>query len=464
MKGILKKKPEEIDEQQLNAEAEAIEPKDAKKHKIISTIVNVILVIAIVIAATATYTSYVSTSGNGVPTVLGLRVFSIQTDSMYPTLNPGDLIIDKAVKDSSQLQVGDIITYWTVINGERVLNTHRISQIYDGGGHLIFETKGDNNSISDSLTVHESEVVGIYSSRIAGVGKVFDYLQTSTGFLIVVVVPVFLFFLYYLIQFFRVLFEYQNVKNRIKYEQERGRTEDLIDAEKRKQEESHKAERQRIEAELREKLKAEMAAEEAKAAAESAAAEEVRRMIESSLRPHMEERSLRLLLETAIAGANRAVYTRSGQSGGALTGMGSTLCAAVVSDGTALVANVGDSRCYLLRQGELTQVTEDHTAVAVLLRQGLLSPEEAAHHPDRHAITRAIGVEPEVQPDYTVIDLLRGDALLLCSDGLYNALPPGELAGTLQEILRGGDIHTLIAKANAAGGPDNITAVLIHNR
>ena len=183
------------------------------------------------------------------------------------------------------------------------------------------------------------------------------------------------------------------------------------------------------------------------------AAEEVRRMIESSLRSHMEERSLRLLLETAIAGANRAVYTRSGQSGGALTGMGSTLCAAVVSDGTALVG-----------QGELIQVTEDHTAVAVLLRQGLLSPEEAAHHPDRHAITRAIGVEPEVQPDYTVIDLLRGDALLLCSDGLYNTLPPGELAGTLQEILQGGDIHTLIAKANAAGGPDNITAVLIHNR
>lgn len=291
MKAILKKKPEEIDEQQLNAEAEAIEPKDAKKHKIISTIVNVILVIAIVIAATATYTSYVSTSGNGVPTVLGLRVFSIQTDSMYPTLNPGDLIIDKAVKDSSQLQVGDIITYWTVINGERVLNTHRISQIYDGGGHLIFETKGDNNSISDSLTVHESEVVGIYSSRIAGVGKVFDYLQTSTGFLIVVVVPVFLFFLYYLIQFFRVLFEYQNVKNRIKYEQERGRTEDLIDAEKRKQEESHKAERQRIEAELREKLKAEMAAEEAEAARKAAADAAAQAAAEEEERRRAQERA-----------------------------------------------------------------------------------------------------------------------------------------------------------------------------
>ena len=83
------------------------------------------------------------------------------------------------------------------------------------------------------------------------------------------------------------------------------------------------------------------------------AAEEVRRMIESSLRPHMEERSLHLLLQTAIDGANRAVFTRSRQSGGALDGMGSTLCAAVVSDGTALVANVGDSRCYLLREGEL---------------------------------------------------------------------------------------------------------------
>ena len=212
----MKKKQYGVDEQQLNAEVEAEAPEQSKKTKVLGTIVNVVLVIAILLAAFATYTSYVSTSGNGVPSFLGLRVFSIQTESMYPTLNPGDLIVDKAVKDPSKLRVDDIITYWTVINGERVLNTHRIYEIYDGGGYLIFETKGDNNTISDSLTVHESEVVGVYSSRIAGLGKVFDYLQTSTGFLIVVVVPVFLFFVFYLIQFFRVLFEYQNVKNRIK--------------------------------------------------------------------------------------------------------------------------------------------------------------------------------------------------------------------------------------------------------
>ena len=194
------------------------------------------------------------------------------------------------------------------------------------------------------------------------------------------------------------------------------------------------------------------------------AAEEVRRMIESSLRPHMEERSLHLLLQTAIDGANRAVFTRSRQSGGALDGMGSTLCAAVVSDGTALVANVGDSRCYLLREGKLSRVTEDHTAVAALLRQGLLTPEEAACHPDRHAITRAIGVEPEVQPVYPEIDLKNGDALLPCSDGLYNALPPGELTEALQEVLRGADIHTMINKAKAAGGPDNFNAEQMRKR
>ena len=239
---------------------------------ILNTIVNVVLVLAIALAAVSTYVSYVSASGNGVPSILGIRMFSIQTESMYPTLNPGDLIFDKAVKDPTTLQKGDIITYWTVINGERVLNTHRIHEIYDGGGYLIFGTKGDNNTIADPLTVHESEVVGIYATKVAGVGKVFDYLQTSTGFLVVVVVPVFVFFLYYLVQFFRVLFEYQNVKNRIKYEQERGRNEDILAEAQRQQQLTKDAERAALEAELREKLKAELLASMASAAPPAAPA------------------------------------------------------------------------------------------------------------------------------------------------------------------------------------------------
>ena len=240
--------------------------------KILHSIVHVVLVLAIALAAVSTYVSYVSASGNGVPSILGIRMFSIQTESMYPTLNPGDLIFDKAVKDPTTLQKGDIITYWTVINGERVLNTHRIHEIYDGGGYLIFGTKGDNNTIADPLTVHESEVVGIYATKVAGVGKVFDYLQTSTGFLVVVVVPVFVFFLYYLVQFFRVLFEYQNVKNRIKYEQERGRNEDILAEAQRQQQLTKDAERAALEAELREKLKAELLASMASAAPPAAPA------------------------------------------------------------------------------------------------------------------------------------------------------------------------------------------------
>lgn len=236
-------------------------PEQSKGKRIANTIVNVVLVVAIVLAALCTYTSYVSTSGNGVPSIFGIRMLSIQTKSMYPTLNSGDMIFDSAVKDPSQLAIGDIITYWTVIDGERVLNTHRITQIYDGGGHLIFQTKGDNNTIEDSLTVHESEIVGQYNgAKIAGLGKVFDYLQTSTGFLIVVVVPVALFFIYHLIQFFRVLFEYNNIKSKLQYEQERGKNEDILEDEKRKLEESKKAERERLENELREKLRAELTA------------------------------------------------------------------------------------------------------------------------------------------------------------------------------------------------------------
>ena len=256
-------------------EEEIVIEEESKGKRILNTIVNVVLVIAIALAAVCTYASYVSTSGNGVPNIFGIRIFSIQTESMYPTLLPGDLIFDTGIKDPGELRRDDIITYWTVINGERVLNTHRVYEIYDGGGYLIFSTKGDNNTSADPLTVHESEIVGKYSFRVPGVGKVFDYLQTSTGFLIVIVIPVFLFFLFHLVQFFRVLFEYQNVKNRIKFEQERGRTEDLIDAEQKRQSEEQAAARAKIEAELRERLKAEiMASMAAQAAAAAAPAEE----------------------------------------------------------------------------------------------------------------------------------------------------------------------------------------------
>lgn len=232
-------------------------PKKKSVAKTINTIVNILLVIVIVFAAITTFVSFVTTSGSGVPSIFGFQFLSIQTDSMYPELKAGDLAIDTPVKDFSKLRSKDVITYWTVIDGERVLNTHRIENIYDGGGYLIFETKGDNNTNVDPLTVHESEVVGQYRFRISGAGKVFDYLQTSTGFFLVVLLPVLLFFIFNLVQFFKALFEYQGVKNRIKFEQERGKTEELI-AQHQQSESQKEEERAKIEAELREKLRAEI--------------------------------------------------------------------------------------------------------------------------------------------------------------------------------------------------------------
>ncbi len=277
----------------MEAVEETVQAGRAKRT--VNTVINVVLVIAIIIAAFCTYTSYVSTSGNGVPNILGVRILSIQTESMYPTLNPGDMIFDVPVKDTGELEIGDIITYWTVIDGERVLNTHRISEIYDGGGYLIFETKGDNNTVADSLTVHESEIIGQWKgAKIGGLGKVFDYLQTSTGFLIVVVIPVALFFIYHLIQFFRVLFEYNNLKNKLLYEQERGRSEDLVEKEKSKLDEARRKERERVEAELREKLRAELLSSGAAPAAppvEKTEAEkkaEERAALEAKIRAEME--------------------------------------------------------------------------------------------------------------------------------------------------------------------------------
>lgn len=242
---------------------EATEQKKVNKgtgRKIANIVVNVLLVVALVVVAICTYVSFVSASGNGVPSVFGIEFFSIQTDSMSPFLEPGDLAIGIEVKDKKELKAKDVITYWTVINGERVLNTHRIETVYDGGNIRIFETKGDNSNSPDPMTVHENQVVGKYLFKIPRVGKAFDYLQTSTGFLVVIVIPVFLFFLYHLVQFFRVLFEYQNVKNRLRYEEERGRAEDVIEEHQKQQDEA----RAQLEAQLREQLKAELLADMAK--------------------------------------------------------------------------------------------------------------------------------------------------------------------------------------------------------
>jgi PPM family protein phosphatase len=142
-------------------------------------------------------------------------------------------------------------------------------------------------------------------------------------------------------------------------------------------------------------------------------------------------------------------------------GMGTTITAAYVGEQDVAIAHVGDSRAYCMRQGELLRLTEDHSLVDELIRQGRLTPEEAEEHPQRSVITRALGPEPSVEVDLRSFRGRARDVYLLCSDGLTTMLGESELLERLlaHERLRDAG-ESLIAAANAAGGKDNITVVL----
>lgn len=167
-------------------------------------------------------------------------------------------------------------------------------------------------------------------------------------------------------------------------------------------------------------------------------------------------------LAEAIAEANRLVLEH-GEANPELSGMGTTLTAAMVRGGYLHVAHVGDSRAYLLRNGELTQLTSDHTLVEQMVRDGQISRAEAAVHPHRSVLTRAIGVERAIQVDTpTPVPLTVGDQVLLCSDGLTGPVEEDELTRLLTRHDDGAAaVRALIDAANAGGGPDNITVVLV---
>jgi PPM family protein phosphatase len=169
-------------------------------------------------------------------------------------------------------------------------------------------------------------------------------------------------------------------------------------------------------------------------------------------------------LADAIADANRAILER-GVADQGLWGMGTTVtAAAVVGDLVLQLAHVGDSRAYLLRgDGPPRQLTTDHTVVGELVRRGRLTPQQAASHPERSILTRAVGLDPNVQVEQPApLGLQPDDQVLLCSDGLTETVADEQLAQVLAGQADGDDAcQALIAAANAAGGPDNITVVLL---
>jgi protein phosphatase len=166
-------------------------------------------------------------------------------------------------------------------------------------------------------------------------------------------------------------------------------------------------------------------------------------------------------MRAAVEEANRVVFERA-STDPRLQGMGCTLTAVLVADTFAACAHVGDSRCYILRDGEVDQLTRDHTLVAEWVRQGLLTEQEAEKSEVAHVLARAVGVNEQVSVDAFGVELEEGDHVLLCSDGLTRHVQSLEwLAEKLEGENLDGVASELIEYANREGGEDNVTAVVI---
>jgi PPM family protein phosphatase len=196
-------------------------------------------------------------------------------------------------------------------------------------------------------------------------------------------------------------------------------------------------------------------------AGEVASADAVEVVADASGRPSLAE------LVAAVHRANRRINQRAADDD-ELRGMGTTVCAVglVDEDGERLaVLNVGDSRVYLLADGTLTRLTEDHSLVETLVREGRISPEDAEVHPQRNVLTRALGVDASVVVDAWLLDPCDGDRLLLCSDGLFNELSEARINEILSEERDPQTCASRLAdEADAAGGRDNISTVVVDVR
>lgn len=163
----------------------------------------------------------------------------------------------------------------------------------------------------------------------------------------------------------------------------------------------------------------------------------------------------------AVRAANRAIYEQA-KSNEEYEGMGTTLVAAICIGSSVTIANVGDSRCYLVSGDTITQLTKDHSLVEDMIDRGELDRAEAWKHPRRNFITRALGAEPDVKCDLFFHTMTDGDKLLLCSDGLSGIVSQQEL---LFEIVYGGELDTAVQRmvdiSLERGAPDNVTAVLL---
>jgi signal peptidase len=163
--------------------------------KSLTVLLSVLLWAIILLAALYAFTTLATRDSANVASLAGITPMIVESDSMSPTFLAGDLIIIQSC-DPATLEEGDIITFHTIINNEYALNTHRIEQLTDQDGIRSYVTKGDNNDIADTHVIADGDIVGKYVTRLPKVGKVLEVLSSSAGFLIIIVLPMLLFFVY----------------------------------------------------------------------------------------------------------------------------------------------------------------------------------------------------------------------------------------------------------------------------
>ena len=165
------------------------------------------------------------------------------------------------------------------------------------------------------------------------------------------------------------------------------------------------------------------------------------------------------MVDEGIKYANKKIMEKAAEDEN-LRGMGTTMVVAYIEDGQLFVANIGDSRLYLLDK-QINQVTEDHSFVATLVRAGELTPAEASVHPDKNVITRAVGAAENAKVDFFEVDLEPGDQILMCSDGLSNMVEDEVLYDIVKNTYIGDVVDGLIDEAKRNGGSDNIAVIVI---
>ncbi len=176
--------------------------------KALKIIVNILAWIILIFALLVTVVVFSSARNNNVANLFGFIPLTVESDSMKPTFAKDDLIICREIDDINKLKKGDVITFWTIIDGKKVKNTHRIVDINIAENSRSFVTRGDNNNQNDTVPAYAGDLIGKWTEfKITGAGKPMDFLRTKKGFFICIIIPMALFFLFELYKFIIVLVE-----------------------------------------------------------------------------------------------------------------------------------------------------------------------------------------------------------------------------------------------------------------